>query len=164
MLNQLIHQLISIDTNNCDASDTEELLSKILAQYCLDIGEKAPYFQFEYEKQMVLQVREKYPDYPIVRLAIITGINRHRVSKILKGEAYLRYSDKVDLLLNYLTSYCQRHNTQRIKKHGAFESFQYFCTVVANGTFTAAAMADELIEQGKIVDKGHFYYLLNLGE
>ncbi len=160
MLNQLICSLKRLSDKNNTGND-DELVYQALAQCCLSVGKKAPYFQFEYEKNLVLQARLKHPDYPIVRLSIITGIDRRRVAKFLKGQAYLHYTDKLDMLMTYLKNHCEKQNTNKILKYGKFESFQYFCKIAANGKLTSRAMADELLLQGKIIDKGRFFYLPN---
>ncbi len=158
MLNHLICSLKRLNDQN-NSENEEALVYQAIAQCCLKTGKKAPYFQFEYEKHLVLQARLKHPDYPIVRLAIITGIDRRRVAKILKGQAFLRYSDKLDLLVTYLERQCDKQNTTKILKRGKFESFEYFCKLAANGKLTSKAMADELLLQGIIADKGKFYEL-----
>lgn len=161
MLNQLICHLKRLSDKN-NAGNEDELLYQALAQCCLQTGKKAPYFQFEYQKHLVLEAKKMYPDYSYVRLSIVTGLNRRTISEIIKGKSYLKYSDKIDLLKNYLISYCHSHKTQRVLKKGECDSFEYFCTVVANGTLTSASMAEELLEKGEIINKGRYYYLSSL--
>ena len=159
MLNKFLTNLKEIE-NDCHKDQYNELVCKAVANFCLNNSIKASQFQSEFLKQMVCEAKKNNPHFSKVRLSAYTGIDRRRINRVLNGEKLYHHSPREDIVLNYIYSYCNKNHTHKIVKHGGFESFQYFCSIAANGTLTHRAIASELIAQKKLKDCGSYYLLI----
>ncbi len=156
MLQQLLEDLTKV-SGSVNKEQSHKVVCKAIANYCLENNMKVAQFQNEFLIQIVTESRKNNPDYSNVRIAASTGIDRRSINRLLKGENLYRNHAKEDIVMSYIQSYCLKHKTSRINKMGKFETFQYYCIVVANGTLTQRAIADELISQGRIIDEGMYY-------
>lgn len=156
MLEQLLTSIKDIP-ETCNEDEYDIFICKAIANYWLSNQKKVALFQNEFLRQIVIEARKNNPDHTMVRIAVHTGLRRNVVAQLFRGEDIYRHQPKEDIVMNYLYTYCVRNQTNRIKKLGKYETFQYYCIIAANGTLTHTALAEELLAQGKIIECGNYY-------
>lgn len=143
-----------------DASKTpirsDEVVAKAVALFCLENNIKADKFNSLFRYQLVDILKKTDPEIPNVEIAVRTGIHRRSISTINKSVK----QSKDMLVLSYLKLYCETYKTTHIKKKGLCNSFEYFCTLAANGTLTVNSISKELIRLGYLKDKGSRYQII----
>ncbi|MCF6289172.1 MAG: hypothetical protein L3J53_08070 [Proteobacteria bacterium] len=134
-----------------------EVIANTAASFCLENNIKANEFITLFKNQLVTVLKQAEPDIANVQIAVRTGLDRRVVSAANNQATKL---SKDMLVLSYVRSYCIANKITRIKKRGPYHTFEYFCTLGANGTFTPNAIAQELLRLGHIEDKGSKYKII----
>ncbi len=139
-----------------DSLQSDEIIAKIVAAFCLENNIKAEKFNTLFRYQLVESLKQTEPDLPNVQISARTGINRRGITSLSKTPR----QTKDMLVLTYLKSYCQTHKTTHIRKKGHCSSFESFCQISANGTLTSTSIANELVRMGYLKDKGSRYQII----
>ncbi|MCF6319171.1 MAG: hypothetical protein L3J83_07835, partial [Proteobacteria bacterium] len=141
---EILSSLEQLNDTPQTSSESDEMLAKAVAFFCLESNIKAEKFNVLFRYQLVDILKKTNPEMPNVDIAVRTGINRRYIGTIDKSVK----QSKEMLILSYLKSYCEAHKTTHIKKKGPYNSFAYFCTLGANGTLTANSISKELLRLG----------------
>lgn len=137
-----------------------EKLANITAKISLKYNIHYHEFFNLYKGALVKQTKANNPEFSNVEIACKTGIDRRQITQCLNSQEARIKTPKLKLILDEIKRLSIKNNSNIIKKHGPFQSFDSICKHLANGSLTPASIANELIRQGNIIDKGDTFELI----
>jgi hypothetical protein len=111
--------------------------------------------------ELVKEISKQDPKITNVQLSVKTGMDRRDIARYKKSQQIDLKPSNMTLVMDKVSHFCEKNNTNEIPIKGTMESFYSFAEQVCNGAQTPKSLAKELILHNCLKQQEDVYQVIN---